>query len=116
MPTPHITRIEAAPAADRRRVALRVETQDIGDPAPYLELHILDPDGNLVGEMLVMGVNESLSGEPATEVTLHVRPLAPAGETRPYRALGRLFFGADEQEEQTFSVAETSFTFPINSA
>lgn len=103
---PCIVRLEVQPAPDRRRVHFMVEADGLEPPFPYLELSVLDPDGQEVGSMLVMGVME-----PETRLTVHVRPPAPEGERRPYLARGRLFYGAEGEEERTFSVMETPFTF-----
>ncbi len=109
MPAPQIRALRVAPAADRRRAHLHVETADLADPPPYLELVILDPDGRPVAQMLVMGTTDS-----PTEVTLHLRPAPPAGETRPYLALARLFLGQEGQEEETLAQSETPFTLPAS--
>ncbi len=98
--------LEAQPAQDRRRVHFLIETDGLGRPFPYLELSVLSPDGQEVGSMLVMGVME-----PETRLTVHIRPPAPEGEGRPYLARGRLFFGAEGEEERTFCIAETPFRF-----
>lgn len=106
---PEITAFRAQPALDRRRVQMYIEIDELVEPPPYLELHISDPDGADVAEMLVLGLIEG-----SIRVTLHLRPPALAGETRPYTARGRLFFGLEGQEEQTFSTAETTFYFPVD--
>jgi len=49
--------------------------------------------------------------EPQLQMTLHLRPAADASEERPYRARGRLFFGSETQEEETFSILEKEFRF-----
>jgi len=106
MPAPSIISLRATPATDRQRVHVRVEVGDIGDPPPYLELHILDPDCDPVAEMQVMGLTE-----PELDITLHLRPPAPADEERPYTLTGRLFFGREGEEEQTFATAVAPVEF-----
>ncbi|MGQ9516439.1 MAG: hypothetical protein ACUVWB_05540 [Anaerolineae bacterium] len=101
-----ITRLDVEPAPDRRRVHFLVEADGLEPPFPYMELSVLNPDGEEVGSMLVMGVME-----PETRLTVHIRPPAPAGDSRPYLARGRLFYGADGQEERTICTVETPFTF-----
>lgn len=101
-----ITRLDVEPASDRRRVQFVVEVEELEPPFPYLELSVLNPDGEEVGSMLVMGVME-----PETRLTVHIRPPAPDGENRPYLARGRLFYGAEGQEERTICIVETPFTF-----
>lgn len=103
---PSIVRLAVQPALDRRRVQFLVEVDGLEPPFPYLELSVHDPEGQEVGSMLVMGVME-----PETRLTVHIRPPAPEGERRAYLARGRLFYGAEGEEEQTFSVMETPFTF-----
>jgi hypothetical protein len=105
--TAQIIALRAAPADDRRRVRLLVEMQDFQEPYPYLELSVIDPDGQIVATTLVMGVME-----PQLQMTLHVRPAVAEDENRPYRARGRLFFGSETQEEETFSILEAEFRFP----
>lgn len=103
---PSIVRLAVQPAPDRRRVHFLVEADGLEPPFPYLELSVQDPEGQEVGSMLVMGVME-----PETRLTVHIRPPAPEGEQRAYLARGRLFYGAEGEEEQTFSVMETPFMF-----
>ena len=104
--TAQIVELKVAPASDGRRVQLLAELQDLGEPFPYLELSVVDPDDQTVATTLVMGVME-----PQLQMTLHLRPAAAESETRPYRARGRLFFGSENQEEETFSILETEFAF-----
>lgn len=103
---PSIVRLAVQPAPDRRRVHFLVETDGLEPPFPYMELSVQDPEGQEVGSMLVMGVME-----PETRLTVHIRPPAPEGEQRAYLARSRLFYGAEGEEEQTFSVMEIPFTF-----
>ena len=105
--TAQITQLRVAPSDDRRRVRLLAEVQDLAEPFPYLELSLIDPDGQVVATTLVMGIME-----PQLQMTLHCRPPVAEGETRPFRARGRLFFGKEAEEEETFSVLETKFSFP----
>lgn len=104
---PRIADIRAEPGGDRRRVAVSVELEDLAPPYPYLELVLLDPDDDPIGEMLVLGVME-----PALQLTLVLRRPVAAEDDRPFRALGRLFYGEEGKEEETFSIAETTFTWP----
>ena len=55
MSSVHIAALRAVPNLDRRRVHIAVEVVGSGDPPPYLELLILDPGSQVVGEMLIMG-------------------------------------------------------------
>jgi hypothetical protein len=107
MTVAQISALRVAPASDRRRVHLQIEVTDISDPPPYLELVILDPERQPVAQMLVMG-----TADTPIEVTLHLRPAPPAGETRPYSALGRLFVGQEGAEEETLAQSEVSFALP----
>ena len=105
MTTPQIIELRVALANDRRRVQLQAEVENLAEPFPYLELSIIDPDDNKVARTLIMGVME-----PLTQMIMHLRPPAE-DETRAYRARGRLFFGEEGREEETFSIMETKFTF-----
>jgi len=104
MAMPEIIRLEVSPYPDRQRVRVLAEIADAGDPPPHLQLSINDPRGREVAEMLVMSVFEA-----CVELTLHMRPPAPADEILPYTARGRLFSGMEGQEEQTLHSLEKEF-------
>jgi hypothetical protein len=107
MAGPQITQLRVAPTPDRTRVRVQIEVSEPGEPPPFLQFTVLDPDGTPCAEMLVMGVYETL-----VEMTLHMRPPADSAETRPFTVRARLFYGEEGKDEQTFALREGSFRFP----
>ena len=109
MSDPEITAMRIALNSDRRMIRVQVEVSDVANPAPFLDLQIVDPNGEEAGGMLIMGAVDL-----CTEVTLHLRPPAPIGESRAYRLRARLFYADADKEERTLFMTEASFRFPTS--